>query len=263
MKRVALHFFFLFFPFVLFAQNGSFTYSNVRGVNLKSDSLPYFIYDKAELDTFLMNNQIIPKEEEIWGVNVRVYISFLVDTLGKPYDLKVPKVDIKINGQTRVVNENHLDTLTKYYSRESSRLIYLTDGMWISNKYNTKKRLNLIIPFETEAYDEKNFAMLKPNKGTIRRPVYEQGSQGEVKTALNIYKYYDFGVQKLNEDKILIAQKYFEQALKVKNDDVDALYNLGICFFKEKKKDKACDAWIKGWQLEDKGAQELLEKYCK
>jgi tetratricopeptide (TPR) repeat protein len=247
------------------AQTSSFSYSNVRGVDSKTDSLPYFMYDKVDLDSFLLNNQIISPELEWWGINTHVYMTFNVDTLGKPYDLRILKIDVKVNDLTVAKSEYAVDSVKKYLRFESSRLIYLTEGMWIANSNNFNNRLNIILSFRTEAYDDKNAYGLKARHNN-RRPgdvVYDYSHQGEIKSVKKIYKYYDFGVQAMNKNKLLIAQRYFEQALKVKNDDVDALYNLGVCFFKEKKKDKACDTWIRGWQFGDKGAQELLEKYCK
>jgi tetratricopeptide (TPR) repeat protein len=247
----------------LFAQQAPFKASNVKGADSKSDSLPYFIYLKQDLDTFLLNNEIISAAEERWGVNVYVSASFLVDSAGKPTNIIVHKVDIKLNSQTKYANEHYSDTITKYYSQESARLINLTEGMWVASQANSKHRLSIIIPYRSEAYDEKNQKRLETKYDSRGRVIYEPTTVGDVKSVLNVYHYYDFGVQKLNEGKLLIAERYFEQALKVKRDDLDAWYNLGICFFKEKKREKACDAWMNGWKLGDKGAQELLEKYCK
>lgn len=253
-----------FISFSIFGQKNFFFITNVKGINDKIDSIPYFIYEKPELDSFLLNNQIIPAQEEIWGINVYVYASFFVDTLGNPYQIKILKVDVKINELTELNNYDYLDTMKVYYSKESARLITLTEGMWHSNSYNCKNKINIIIPFRTEAFENKNRKALKPDRD--HRPgeiYYDYSSQGEIKTSKNIYKYYDFGVGKLNQNKLIIAQKYFEQALLVKKNDVDALYNLGVCFYKENKKDKACDNWILAWKLGDSGAQELLERYCK
>ena len=255
--------FFICISFSVFGQKNKSFNTTVRGINDKVDSLPCFIYEKVDLDTFLLNNQIIPLQEEVWGINVYVYLTFYVDSVGKPNQIKIFKVDVKINELTQLNNYDHADTMKVYYSKESARLIALTEGMWLVGPSNYKNKLNIIIPFRTEAYYDKNRKALQPNHNVSGNIRYETVYQGDVKTSKNIYKYYDFGVEKLNQNKLVIAQRYFEQALKVKKDDIDALYNLGICFFKENKKNKACDNWILGWQLGDKGAQELLEKYCK
>lgn len=237
--------------------------TNIKGINNRVDSLPCFIYEKTELDTFLLNNQILLPQLEIWGVNVKISASFLVDTLAKPYGIVVSNVNVKINALTEMKDEKSAATIKEYYSKESARLIALTEGMWLANSSNYKNKLNIILAFNTDAYDAKNQEALKIDHDHKPGDIYKDTrKQGEAKSILNIYNYYDFGVKKLNQNKLLIAQKYFEQALKIKNDDIDALYNLGICFIKQKKRDQACESWNKGKQFGDKEVQGLLDRYC-
>ena len=262
-KNSILILFFILISFSHYGQPKLFV-TTIKGIDAKVDSLPYFIYEKAELDTFFLNNQIIPVEEEIWGINVYVHASFFIDTLGNPNNIIIYKVDININELTELKKYEYIDTMKVYFSKESARLIMLTEGMWSANSSNYKNKLNIIIPFKTEAYYDKNRKAHQPDYSTSQGGItHDYIKQGQIKTSYNIYNYYDFGVKKLEENKIVIAQKYFEQALKVKKNDVDALYNLGVCYFKQKKKEKACDSWIAAWQLGDKGAQALLEKHCK
>ncbi|MGZ4049617.1 MAG: tetratricopeptide repeat protein [Bacteroidia bacterium] len=237
--------------------------SNVYGIDKKVDSLPCFIYEKAELDTFLFNNQIIPPEEEQWGINFYVDVSFFLDTLGKPNKIVISKVNARINRETTVKDHDHMDSLQVYFCKESARLIMLTEGMWLVNSKTCNNKINMMIPFETEEYDAKNIKALEPKWANERAFEYWPQNTGEIKTSKNIYRYYDFGVKKLSENKLLIAKKYFQQALKIKKDDIDALYNLGICYVKLNDYDNACKLWKTGQSYGDSGVDDLIKKYCK
>jgi tetratricopeptide (TPR) repeat protein len=263
-KRYILVIFLLIqFKQFVYSQDGFFI-TNINGINNRIDSLPCFIYEKAELDTFLFNNQIMRPVEEEWGVNIYVNASFLLDTLGVPHDIKVIKINIRLNDETKIIKDTYADTVKRYYSKETARLIMLTQGLWNVDSKNSKNKLNILVSYKTEAYDDKNRDALRPNHNFKGKNVdFVPHNQGEVKTSKNIYKYYDFGVQKMAQNKTIIAKKYFEQALKVKANDLDALYNLGICYFKLKDNINACKSWRTGLSYGDSGVQELLDKYCK
>jgi len=264
MTRKLFFFVFIVSSACIFAQKKSAFITNIKGSENSTDSLPHFLYTKAELDSFLLCNSIIPIEDESIGMSVHVYTSFFVDTLSNLLDINVSNVDIKTTAM--FVQKYSMDSVKVYYAKESKRLISLTKDLWVVNKTNSKNRLNIIIPFISESYEQKRKDALKPSSydygKLIKYDLYNKNVRG-AKKGYRIINYYDLGVKKMNQNKLLLAKKYFEQAIQIKADDIDAYYNMGICYLKLNDNPHACKCWEMGQKLGDTGVLDLINKYCK
>jgi hypothetical protein len=77
-------FFCLFFIFLSFAGNAQRDgfVDNIKGVENKIDTVPYFMYEKMEFDSLLFWTTVLPREADMFGVNCNVQLTFRVDTQG-------------------------------------------------------------------------------------------------------------------------------------------------------------------------------------
>jgi TonB family protein len=77
------------------------------------------------------------------------------------------------------------------------------------------------------------------------------------------YYFYDEGVKCFEKLKYKTAIDLFQAALSITNNDVDALYNCGVCYSKLNDFENACKCWhkIKAMNLND--ANQLIKDNCK
>jgi TonB family protein len=74
--------------------------------------------------------------------------------------------------------------------------------------------------------------------------------------------YYQKGVsfyEKGSQDEALI---WFLKSIEINDSHLDALYNCGAIYFKQKKTDKACEYWKKIRDIGYNDAEILIYKYC-
>ena len=226
--------------------------ANVKGSESFVDSVPHFMYEKAELDTFLIFCARIPWNAERYGINCTVKMAFRVDSNRRITNADVLHSEIFLNSKVQFSDYNTVDTAKALYEKEAERLLMLTDGLWIpGNKEGeyTDHKVVIDINFNTEAYDKNNDWRYKFVKGGISNQVKQK-------------YFYDYGVKKMNQKKLHAAILYFNEALRVNPGDLDALYNSGIAYKKTGNLNKACESWRKGGSLGDAEAQKLADKYC-
>ncbi len=241
---------------------------NVRGIENVIDSLPHFMFEKAELDTLILWNLVFPPEAEYWGVNSIVKLKFSVDSAGNTGDFKVIDYDLILNPKVQVNSEEGIMELKKKYVSESIRIIKLTNGLWASKKVGDQNKNPFLIyqiKFFTELYD-KNSKDYQDEKDRMKKGMYSglfvYTFGDPQKSSLKMQSLYNVGVRKLEANKLQLATVYFEEAIKYNDRDKDAIYNLGICYYKMGKNDEACKFWKKAADLGDKDCQSLLEQKC-
>lgn len=75
--------------------------------------------------------------------------------------------------------------------------------------------------------------------------------------------YYNAGLKFFKDGKFVDAKENYKKAYKLNYKDQDALYNLGVTYYKLNQKDSACYCWneMKD-KFQSKDAEELIKKYC-
>jgi hypothetical protein len=242
---------------------------NVAGYYDKSDSLPFFMFEKAELDTFISMNTLMPLEAEQLGVKCDVEVGFTVDGRKKISSVKCYKVDLHLPRNIQFRDYAYYDTVKKFFIAESERLIKLTDGLWYSDSTLEKKELKYRIRFENEAFDRfnKNPAFSNVNRMQVGYPyhahVFETGpALGKPVSLLAKADLINYGVRKYNVRKLVLARTYFQEYVKYLPGDANGHFNLGLCYYKLKDQKNACHAWKKCGGLADEKTIELISKYC-
>ena len=86
----------------------------------------------------------------------------------------------------------------------------------------------------------------------ISNPVFEK-----------VYYNYQDGILEMKKSNYSVAIEHFNRSLEASPNDLDALYNRGLCFFKLEEPDKACLDWMKIKSLKSNKANNLLDKFCK
>ncbi len=212
---------------------------------LSNYSVPEFIYGENELDSFIQDNLCNPFDLREMGITCETEVAFTIDTLGMVRNITIIKTDL--NGVSR--NKNPLldrrDGTKLMLESEVKRVINLSSGLWIINPEDYKKewRKTMHIKFDPDQFSKNGISSQK-----IRLP--EDAS-----------RYYNNGVKKLQEKKPILAIRYLERSLQLK-EDVDTYYNLGIAFFKIRALEKACENWKNAKKLGDPEVINLINKHC-
>jgi TonB family protein len=74
--------------------------------------------------------------------------------------------------------------------------------------------------------------------------------------------FYNSGVRNLEKDRVKEAVNDFTSALEKYPDDIDALYNRGIAYFRLKNIEKACEDWMAVRARNSTNANKALFQYC-
>ena len=214
---------------LLMIDQGKVKYIKVLSIgetNSITSSLPIFRGGFDEMNKFLKKNIIYPetlKQNKIIGQAV---VKFLVDSLGN-----VSNITIRQSSGYEL------------FDSESLRLI-ASMPKWIPS-YQGSKRLNaycdVVIP-----YGNKNMlAELNETKKNLSQEMYSQAQSAFLAENTNT------------------AKEKFKQAYLLNCYNSDALYKLGVSYFKLNQKDSACYCWNElKVNFARKDADELIKKYC-
>ena len=228
---------------------------NITDYTTKKDSLPFFVYQKEELDTFIALNRIIPPSSEIYGVKCEVHLGFKVDKKNNIGNFKHYKTDIVLPQNIQFNDYSQYDTLKLTFQKESERLLELTHGLWFSDSIKEKNEIRIKFYFISEAFQSLNKDLQMVNAYKFK---YGNATSFIVKKEL-----YNYGVKKYQLKKTHLAKLYFEQSIVYFPKDIDAHYNLASCYLKLKDNEKACKHWNKCLELGDESVKKELTNYCK
>jgi tetratricopeptide (TPR) repeat protein len=247
---------FILFSFFVNAQKKKVFIENVTDFTSKTDTLPFFVYQKEELDTLITLNKTMPVNAEIYGVKCEDRIVFSVDKNNKIGGIRHDFTDILIPQSIVMKDYSYYDSIKVYFQKESERVIRITEGLWFSDSLREGREVRIKINYVSAAFKDlnRNGSSINSNK-TV--------SLGVPNSLLAKKELYDYGVRKFQANKIVLAKVYFEEAIRFYPKDIDAHYNLASCYYKLKSADKACQHWQMCFQLGDKTVQEELIKYCK
>ena len=194
------------------------------------DSMPNFPYGMMEFYKFFAQNLEYPQEASDSNIQGKVYVTFVVDSLGQ------------------VTESGILKDIGGGCGQEAINVIKLTSGIWNPGIHKGKRvnvRMNLPI----------TFTCLDCGKE-------DSGYKISTRTKDDPNYYYNLGVAEFNAGRHIIAIFYFTNALENNPKHLDALYNRGISNFEIGKIKAACEDWNFGKKNGDKDVQELIDKYC-
>lgn len=78
-----------------------------------------------------------------------------------------------------------------------------------------------------------------------------------------IYYNYQSGILEMQKGDFQSAIDFFNKCLEANSNEVDVLYNRGLCFYKLNQFEKACEDWKKIKGLNSNTANKLIEQFCK
>ena len=263
MRAVGVIVFVLFFSFFVVAQKKKEFTENVSDFFSKTDTLPFFIYEKAELDTLFALNRIIPVNAELYGVKCEEHVGFKVTRDNKIASVKHYYTDIVLPNNVQMNEYNYYDSLKLYFQKETERLLKITEGLWFTDSTKSTYEVKRKILYISDGFDKLNHqadANYFNTKGKTTNKTIELGSPASImsKTAL-----YNIGVRKFAIKRTALAKVYFNESIKYFPKDIDAHYNLATCYLKLKDNVNACKHFNKCLELGDKTVTAELDKYCK
>ncbi len=244
MKNVIFIFFILSIHF-LSAQKKKDIKENVTDFYSKNDSLPFFKFEKAELDTFIQIVFNYPMNARLMKLKFNDKIGFKVDKNGLINSFTHYNAHLVIPKNIAFTNEGDEQKMYTALKKESEKTIKLTESLWFSDSTRANKEIVI------------NIQMLPGNIQNEDMTVvyYDPGSSG-----VNSYQ---LGVRKFAIKKTLLAKAYFEDTINRDRNSVDAYYNLAACWVKLKDNNKACENFKKCLELGDKTVEEQIKTYCK
>lgn len=235
------------------------------GICLKPQVPAEFIFGLEEMNEFISNNLIVPRDARFYGINGEVKLQFLIDTAGGVGDIIVVDEYIDLGVALYVKEKYGSENFKGFFSDEGKRVVTLMNGLFVPAKDSGKvvcSPQEIMLKFRTRQYDE--------NKRQERKVKANQSSEFITwnfgmftREELDYSRIrYDYGVAKMQENKTLIACKYFEESIRINPLSIDALYNLGVSYIKLGRVDDACRVWEKASGLGDAEAGSLFNQFC-
>jgi tetratricopeptide (TPR) repeat protein len=254
MKKGLLIIYLLFFGLFCCAQNRDFA-ENITGVDTKVDSLPYFMFSKAEYDSLIMRATVLPTEADMLGINSYMKMEFRVDVNGNVKNVKMLDQNTQINHAIEAANSNVVFETNKAFFEQAKLVLKETSGLWVLNSpSDTTKWLYAKINMVSEQYQiSEGRTGNHDNSMSIGAPM----SQNKIKDLYNV------GVSKMGVAKYKLATAYFLVTIHYTSKDIDAYYNLGVSYVKQNDFENACKAFKAGREHGDSGVDDLIKKYCK
>jgi tetratricopeptide (TPR) repeat protein len=225
-----------------------------------------FLYSPEEQSAFISSNLIVPESARYYGINGDVTLTYVIDTLGDVVDGWMVTENLDFGNVLDLQEEVSEKELKGYFSNEALRVANLMSGLFEpamdqGRKVTTAQNITLL--FRTKQYEdnERDFRVQKNSQTDYRMVKFNFGTYTKEEPDYSLDRY-NHGVKKMQEGKLDMSCIYFEEAVRMNPQNVDALYDLGIVYLKLSKTNEACLAWDLARQLGDNEARYLMEKYC-
>jgi tetratricopeptide (TPR) repeat protein len=229
---------------------------------------PAFEYSPTEFDSFIVDNMVRPNKALLYGINADIAVKFIINA-----DRTLDSVEVlSYNRDYFYITNNKpkidFESIDNEYKNEAIRIIKFSQGLWIPlqiDSFYVKSPKVVKISFKTENYDKRKRELKATHTTEDLFFLLDEHNYSSKKDIpyTSPDKYYNLGVKKTTEKKYLIAKKYFLETLKLKNDDVDALFNLGQVYYKLGDKESFCKYMTQASNLGDAEAKSLINKFCK
>ena len=209
-------------------KTGSVTSSVISLVENKENLIysPTFKGGSEELFKFIETNKTYPKALKKEGIIGESIVKFLIDSFGK---VCIPTIR-QSSGNTEL-------------DKEAVRIITSMPN-W-TPAFSNSRRIN-------QYCDLKVSFGKKSQLHELRKKNYELANEN-----------FNDGMKTFQENKLTIAKEKYKTAYYLNCYHSDALYNLGVTYFRLNQKDSACYYWneLKA-NFARKEADELIKKYC-
>ena len=224
------------------AENKETIYAHVK-------QMPEFRSGKEGFEKYLLTKTQYPEEAKQKGIRGSVLVRFIVDKKGKIRDAKVLKsLGYGCDEEAlRVINE-----MPNWKAgREGKKLVSVFVNISVSFPADLKSKGKEVLKDKMEQENKSDSQPL---------------SQTEIAPAKNIgadSAFFKTGMEQLKKLDYNSAASSFSEALKINPANAKALLFRGSAYYKLKDLDKACDDWARSVEMGDKGAVNMIKKYCK
>lgn len=189
-------------------------------------SAPVFRGGTEEMMKFINENKVYPKAIKDSGIVGETIIKFLIDSIGK---VCIPSVR-QSSGNSKL-------------DKEALKLVASMPN-WIP-AYKNGNRINQYCDLAIQFGKKAKVDEVKKNQHNLSN------------------KYFNDGMIAFQTDNISLAKEKYKKAYQLNCYHSDALYNLGISYFKLNQKDSACVCWSDfKINFAKQEADELIKKYC-
>lgn len=187
---------------------------------------PVFKGGLEEMTNFIDKNKIYSKAQMDRGIIGFTIVRFFVDSTGK-----IGQAFVRQSSKNKELDE------------EAVRLVSIMPN-WIPAIENGK-RLNKYCDLQVTFGKKSELENLKKSQYNLSNKFFNDGMN-------------DFQVENING-----AKENYKKAYELNCYHVDALYNLGVSYFKLNQKDSACVCWNElKTNFDKQEANELIKKYC-
>lgn len=264
--------------FILVFLNYNFSFGQkdkeVEIFKKKSGDYPQFIYDKIEYDSIIFWNKQMTIEALNGYWSAKAKVSFYVDSVGNLGNLSVTDFEMqRISNYIVRVNNEDPKRISDDLKNEALRLIALTSGLWKpANEFGkiVKKRMFAYIYFNAETERKVASDNSEKPQETINTKVIMTSHLVKPNEGYKQAQLFSVAERKSSTSKQELANVYYKQAVrfnenKIANtpNDVNAYYDMGVCYVKLSDYNHACKCWKQCVNMGDAEAQNLINKYCK
>lgn len=218
--------------FTAFAQEQDTSAKKGPEVFTVVEEMPEFPGGTYEMMRFIQKNLKYPLDAKEKGMSGKVYLKFIVNESGNIADsiyvIKSTGYKILDNEAIRVVK-----SMPKWKPGTQN-------GKAVPVFFN--------IPINFQVYDNTTYS--------------EAISLNDAEKLRNADYYYNAGVREYSAGNFDKAIYNYKEALKYRENDIDALYNLGATYYKKGDTKSSCETWKKVQQLGKTDCDILIKKHC-
>jgi len=245
---------------LLFVSLSSFLFSQKLDEAFNGDlsKSPQFQYEKVDFDTLFAHYFKEPFPLSIASdYKIGLQLKLLIDTSGNVVQVKFH--EFELISSLNINNENPQGIKAYQAMRDSIRkIVYLTNGMWNCKlKKGEKQKTEVLVSTTLRKRSARVFNQTAEEqlnqKGTVI--YYTQVRQKKI----NPDFYYNYGVSLINKEKYELAIVYFKSVISSFPEDIDARFNIGVCYQKLGLNQEACKNWNECVKMGDKSVLKILD----
>ncbi len=244
-------------------QDNTSSHVIVQG-NVQGEPEALFKHGMDGFYQFVRKNLSIPPLAKYYGVNAEVDMAIQIDPTGKVSNVKV--IEERIDAPVEFgIDEPVIRSLQGVFAIEAERILWLTDTLWIAPTQDGKPVTStqvLSFTFTTLQYVH-NQDQVKNGEplsfGSIENPNSGTPIPNNQRFNNNLYQ---MGTKLMISGNLKTAGRFFSYCVQINPEQVDAWFNLALCYKKTGLLKEACEAWAQAANLGDIEAKKLLVQFC-
>ncbi len=254
---------FFIYLFTLFAKpeysHGSEIVVLGKSVEIIDSTYPY--NDSTTKSFYELNGSLLWKtrteirELKFDHCNHRIQIIIYLDTLGGIKHLQLlessglPKIDSIALNKMQVLSDKFHPSI--YHSQLTRSIIFIQFKYFDDNGES----------YFSNAYPKDGMSYFTQDINIVSYNLSDHGSMIQNKCDDDLF-YYTEGIKFFGEKKYAKAIYNFSQAMIYNPYDLEALYNMGIAYYKNENTKKACKCFSEGMEKGDIDSFNAYNKYC-